>query len=859
MLAGSGEDGFEGEDRSQKAKPDSICTFAFLPSKSTFLSLIGFNQRRDCMNKKIYIIKIVLGIAIIASFYGCSSTGAQFVDGLAAISGKGGTIARNDAYEPAKVVAKGLREYNPSTEWESIFPYEDADFIQFLNEERILIGSVEVGSALGMPDYEDIFLYDAKTGKMIWKSKRKSYSRGSYNVITTHPLIILLGRNEKELGLTAFDPSTGKIIWAHEVKAPYSFSFTEGFDKVSILSSNEKVELIDLKTGSILWSSNLSADFFKKDTEADLFISDDAIFVAGAKLVKLSIGTGQKVWTVAHALLETEGREIKYTKDRILLSGKDSNSLINPHNGSVAWESQLKSGGIKLTAVFGEMIFRVIGEKREENISKDYSDIIQAINLKTGKILWTSKTGGIVVSPLALEKKALLFTTDSSAVGLDISNGKRIFKTSFSEEMAAGSPSKSEYVGQPDILYFRSGNLYISREKSGLVALSLPNGKLIWAQENYHTVNKDIFYSADSRYKIMLADMAFHNYGKDSRPPSVGAYSFVSASPNYTLRIQQHNLEDMKTKADAALKRKDASQLERKSAIESKKMAADLGYAQLQMQSFSSQIETARDIFNAAVALNIGLAKALRDTAIQGLLSREIMQLNNCLLMRNKRFQGRYYIRPFYAEGRGITIIDLDNGKRSDFFFSPAMQVLLMYGVDMQTFALDPTEKRLIAVGIGLNSDKYEEYVKWKWRMPRPSLLAFNMSNLEFSKENMLIKRSLERVAKEFGQDALPSFAASGQIEIVRYLLDSGMDVNTKYSIDGSTALIMATIQANVEVVRLLIKAGANVNLKNNHGQRALFFTDNETMHNALGKTSKSDIEKYKEIRQMLLDAGAMK
>ncbi|MDP2277800.1 MAG: ankyrin repeat domain-containing protein, partial [Nitrospirota bacterium] len=162
---------------------------------------------------------------------------------------------------------------------------------------------------------------------------------------------------------------------------------------------------------------------------------------------------------------------------------------------------------------------------------------------------------------------------------------------------------------------------------------------------------------------------------------------------------------------------------------------------------------------------------------------------------------------------------------------------------------------------VGLNFDKYEEYVKWKWRMPRPSVLAFNMSNLEFSKENILIKRSLERAAKELGQDALPTFAASGQIEIVRYLLDSGMDVNTKYSIGGHTALIMATMLANVEVVRLLIKAGANVNLKNDDGQRALFYTDNETMRNniALGKISKTDIEKYKEIRQMLLDAGAMK
>ena len=49
-----------------------------------------------------------------------------------------------------------------------------------------------------------------------------------------------------------------------------------------------------------------------------------------------------------------------------------------------------------------------------------------------------------------------------------------------------------------------------------------------------------------------------------------------------------------------------------------------------------------------------------------------------------------------------------NTGKRSDFLFSPAMRVLNMYGVDMQSFALDPTEKHLITVGVGLNSDKYK-------------------------------------------------------------------------------------------------------------------------------------------------------
>jgi ankyrin repeat protein len=61
------------------------------------------------------------------------------------------------------------------------------------------------------------------------------------------------------------------------------------------------------------------------------------------------------------------------------------------------------------------------------------------------------------------------------------------------------------------------------------------------------------------------------------------------------------------------------------------------------------------------------------------------------------------------------------------------------------------------------------------------------------------------------------------QVEIVRLLLDSGVDVNSVDN-DGYTPLHIACIYEHPEVVELLLKYGADVNKSNNDGKTPCHF-----------------------------------
>ncbi len=801
--------------------------------------------------KKTSFIAGIMGIVSILVVSGC----ANFVDGLAVISGSGGTIARNNAYDSTVQLAQKLKEDQPSTEWESIFPYESTDFIRYMDKNRVLIGTIEISSALGIPRHKEIMLYDANTGKTIWKTERKAFTRGSYTVLATQPLILITGSDKKNLDFFALDPLSGQLKWEQTFKTPATFALSENSNKAFILSSEgsgRKIQSVDAGTGNILWTGDLSGEFFTKDKEdkgVQLIADGSDIFVKGRKLVKVSGKDGKRLWAVEDESLKSKETEVVNLNEGILLWNRDAMVLLDKSSGKRKWKNKAKKGGTKLVACPKGKIFRILGT------TTGHDDRIESIHPKTGKLRWNKKAGGTIVSPIVTQKGTLLYTTGDNLIGLRVSNGKRRFKTPLPKKFVPGSPAKAEYVGQPDILYPRSGKVFISREMSGIVAFSLKNGKRIWNQENFQLRNDP--YSADTRYQLMLASMAMHGYGQQSKPPSNGSYSYTSGTPNTSLNAQQRSLEFTKQRADRTLDNKNATRSERKSAHESKLLATSLDIANTETQIAVEKLRNAQNIFNAAVGLNMAIAKGLKDEAVQGLISRAMMEIKSSHYMRNRRFLGDYYVRPFLDEGRGVTIVDLNTGKRSDLFFSPSIPVLLQFGIDMQNFAIDPEGKQLLTVGVGLDPDKYEAHVKWKWRMPKPSLLSYNLSTLKFSKENILKKRLYDNMVKEFGPNSLPGFAASGQIAIVERLLAGGMDVDAKYPYGGQTALIMATLAAQAEVVKILLDASANVNVKDDHGKAALFYSKNEEMHKSMGKTSKADVEKYKEIHRMLVKAGA--
>ena len=784
-----------------------------------------------------------ISLLVILSLFlnGC----AGLADGVAAISGKGGTIARNDAFDETKRRADSIAKDYPKTEWESIYPQEAADFIENIDNSRVLIGTVEVGSYLGVPDHKEIILYNSKTGKAIWKAERESLPRGAFTVLVTKPLIILAGVDEKTTYFLALDPKTGAKRWDYIVKASSSYSLSDKRDKIMLLTSTDsehKLEAIEIKTGKILWNNNnLPGDLFDNKSKASIFLGKRAAYIAGRKLTKLSSKNGKLLWTANHTLLKNRTRSAMYIKKGILLWDKNNLVLLSYKNGKTLWDRPATKTDTKFIAYLNNMVFRVTGKDLSRSGSIDY---IQAINVINGKTLWYRKAGGTVVSPLALNKGILIYTTDGTVTGLSAKNGKQKFKRKLPSSFRKNSPTKSGALAQPDILHFRTGKLHLAREYAGIATYTLPFGKPLWNQKIYPMLN-DI-YGASARYFLMLSNMKMHGHTVTTETQNGDAFSFYEAYPHPTLQAAQSGImTSMRQQSDAQTRRNRASQ----SYIYSNEIGGQ------SMMDFSG----ARGVLNASVDLAVAVEQALKEAAIHGLLSRELMQIQAAFQMYKKSFQGKYYLRPFSNEhGRGVTLVNLNTGKRHDLVFSPPIKTLLLYSVDLQSFAIDPGNNRLLTIGVGLNSKKYQEYVKWKWRMPKPSLLAYRLRNLKFTKDNVNANRiRRQRLLGATGPTALLGYSATGDIVSVRGLLATGHDINTRELTQNLTPLMMASLNGHESVVKYLLTKGAKINLVSKRGMTALDFSRDKNIRKNAGLDTPAHARKFKRIEKLLLKSGA--
>lgn len=74
---------------------------------------------------------------------------------------------------------------------------------------------------------------------------------------------------------------------------------------------------------------------------------------------------------------------------------------------------------------------------------------------------------------------------------------------------------------------------------------------------------------------------------------------------------------------------------------------------------------------------------------------------------------------------------------------------------------------------------------------------------------------------EQSGETALTAATTFGDLDIMRYLLDKGADVNFQ-GVLGETPLMYGAIQTEPEVVRLLLNRGAKANTQNKKGETAL-------------------------------------
>lgn len=753
---------------------------------------------------------------LLVGLCGCSTQMMQqFGDGLAAIGGRGGTIARHDSFTDTTRLARELAKGQPPATWESVFLEEAADFIHFIDRGRVLVGSIGAEAYLGSPVHGKVVLYDVRSGTKLWEAGRRNLHRGRYSVVTTSPLIVLGGANNTSVVLMAIDTATGATRWEKVAKPPFRVA-AGGPGKLILLanSGGPAIEVIDIASGQSMRRIDLKDEDADAKRNIDLIVIGDEVYVVGRKLTRLSARTGEVIWSRDVAALGRENAAVTPVPGGLLIWSPDEASYVNTATGAVRWTQGPGRGKFRLFANLNDDIYRIVARPHAAGRGVTANeDSIELVDKSRGSPLWLHATGGRVVSPLAANAGLILYSLDHAIVGLHSKDGSRRFSTRFTKRIVDAAPSGVPEFGIPDKLLVRRGILYVSRERAGVSAYELPNGRALWFQQNYEVIEGAYPYSAVLASNALKTSLAMHGVqtGQDSATRMTQALANVGniQSDRY-IRASQERVSWLARERASAMARGDTSK-----AI----MASSQMEVEKQMQRFSGQMATAQQILSSAVALSGAIEQALRQEALQGMVSRVVLTLNHTMHLHDNAFQGRYHLRPFLDRGHGVTIVDLDTGRRADLIYSPHIMAVENFGVNLPYTAVDPDGRRLITVGVGLNADRYQETVKWKHRLPKTSVLAFDVARLRFVERNQALEATQARQEKLM---KLPEQAFAGNLIVVRRLLDRGADINQRYHTGGFTALMFASKFGHEAVVQLLIERGADVTITNNDKQTAI-------------------------------------
>jgi len=126
-------------------------------------------------------------------------------------------------------------------------------------------------------------------------------------------------------------------------------------------------------------------------------------------------------------------------------------------------------------------------------------------------------------------------------------------------------------------------------------------------------------------------------------------------------------------------------------------------------------------------------------------------------------------------------------------------------------------------------------------------MAASNAGKIEIVKYLVINGADINIIDKsEYGASALKNASSKGYLDIVKYLVVNGADVNLQVN-NGSTALMSASALGDIGIVKYLVVNDADVNIQNYEGTTALVWASS---------TKKNELKSL-EIIKYLIENGA--
>lgn len=710
------------------------------------------------------MMRWLVAVAVVGSVFGCAQMGKDFSEGIRVMAGKGGTHEELDTIKLTAPIARDLATYQPKASWASRIQADATDLVELYAEDRILVGTVQVSAMLATPSIGPLMMFDAQSGRRLWEAPRKDVPRASHALVAMRPFIVVQATAPKVLHLSVVDPETGAERWQREFPQPAQAFVDHKQSRIVIVTAkNASVEIsaFQMADGVEAWKLQLPGAKSAASVGEVLPMGDDVVVVSD-RLQRISLATGRIVWETPHPAPGPGAST--YAADEGIFVFSENRLWFFGESGGKKWGP----------AHLGSTIVRIATTTEQKGIAFAVSrqgimpvvDTIHAISIADGRATWQHPTQSRTESGFLVTGGKLFYTTGASVQALDLKSGTLASR--------APLPLVWSFNEVPDLLLTRGERVYVARERMGVVALSSKDGKVVWSQMMnpfrgayfwYVTREQQLYQSANqsaAQQKLAQEDRIWWN-------------SFIASWDSYYKTLD----------------------------VGSSKASYHVSTGQS-----TSQWQATMGFVNALQGMSSAIDMGLKQAALDALVQRKRLELTNSVTLHARTFQGKYWIRPYNKRGTGIMLVDLDTGKRTDVEINAPHYGADAYGPRLVSIAVDPKNERLFTVGVDLDPDKWERYVKYRWGLPYPSLTSHRIADFKFG--TIL-----------WDDEALPYAADYGEIEKTRKLMDAGTWVDSRDS-RGNTALMNAASKGNDELVRFLIERGANVNSANDGDMTAL-------------------------------------
>ena len=765
-----------------------------------------------------------------------------------------------DTVPKLAATARKIAPAAPKPLWSTLLRAPETDILQFVSENRILVGEVRIGSGTAIlplatiPATGPIALYDANSGRRIWTRPRLALPPGQYAVVAVSPVILLLGADARKAVYTALDPDTGVVRWEQTFSAPYAAVPSPDGQHLVVTSGgwfSRKLAALDIRSGAALWERSLDKDQLPKDRPPLLTPAGDILLVVGKTILGLSPRTGADVWSVPSPFSDEQTVSATEWGNGILLAGKTRAALLDAGTGVVLWNHRAVGGTIR-AALPSEgrtlLWIRATGE------GTTVRDRLVALGAKDGRPLWEKEAEVEIRSPLLLSGNRFYYTIDKAVVAHELAGGKVAFRTNVPGGFDLRGRSAGVLHQLPDLIERRGDGVVVARETFGVAKVDADSGKVIFARKipyastynsmfdarasalfgAYWTGHMKDLKPAEERFKAVMsgleegvahsAQRAAVNSALVARAESprsrdlsgTGAgRSFASEQARREIKAYDQailrEIEAGKTPADrkyqALAEGRSLARETRRQESQARATTLTGEKARLMVKASMDQMMATIDLCNAVMGFMDSLSAAIYES--KGM--RRYVDLRHSIEIHSRSLQGRLYVRPFQpGEAQGMIVVDLETGDGANIVYAVYNRDMAKdFGVDLPQAAEAPGGGRLVTKGIGLDPAAYQSYSLSPFLFPYPSLFSFDVE-------------SLSRWKGRFNDPDLVAVVGKGDLAGVRDLIDGGASPDSRDTF-GNGALASAASGGQAEIVRVLLRAGARFDVPD--GQKKLPFS----------------------------------